>query len=359
MKDRIRVLIIGSGFSAGLHLSGYVRLGGKVEIAGICSKAPEQIKALAEQYGLSGYEAFDDYQQAIDSVDCDLVDICVPNFLHHPVCMKALEKGRHVLCEKPLATNAEHAREMVDTARAKGLHIYYGEDWIFAPAIMRALEIVEEGALGKIAYMRARECHSGSHSPYNQTIAMCGGGAMINLGIHPIGLMMAIKNHKWTSVTAFGTGGKEQNVQHKSLEGEDLSGCFVTFEDGSSALLEANYVTTGGMEDVVDFYGDKGCIHLNLNQEGPIACFSVPGLAYTVEKAEVTTGWSHPAYDEMYTLGYTGEIAHFVECCRKGEPARIGLRGEDGLASLELLACIYQSMREGRKIDNPRGGSAK
>lgn len=354
MKDKIRVLIIGSGFSAGLHLSGYKQAGSAVNIVGICSTQPDQAKALAEKYGLEGCGISEDYEKAIAEIECDLVDICVPNFLHYPVCMKALEKNRDVLCEKPLATTVEHAREMVETANAKKRNIYYAEDWICAPAIMRAREIVEEGALGNIVYMRARECHSGSHSPYAQTIAMCGGGAMMNLGIHPLVLMLAIKNHSWVSVTAFGTGGKEKNVMHKALEGEDLAGCHVVFEDGSSALIEANYITTGGMEDVIDFYGDKGCLHLNLNQEGPISCYSVPGLRYTVEKAEVTTGWSHPAYDEMFTLGYIGEILHFVDCCRKGEPAMVGMRGEDGLEGLELLHCVYQSLSQGRRVENPR-----
>jgi len=353
MKETIRVLIVGSGFSAGLHLSGYRQAGNAVRIVGICSTLPDQAKALAEKFGLAHCQISEDYEKAIAETDCDLVDICVPNYLHYPVCMKALDMNRDVLCEKPMATSVSHAREMVETANKKNKHIYYAEDWVCAPAIKRAREIADEGALGNIVYMRARECHSGSHSPYAQTLAMCGGGAMMHLGIHPLVLMLAMKDHRWTSVTAFGTGGKEKNVLHKALEGEDLAGCHVVFEDGSSALVEANYVTTGGMEDIIDFYGDKGCLHVNLNQEGPISCFSVPGLKYTVEKAEVTTGWSHPAYDEMFTLGYIDEIRHFVDCCRKGEAAMVGMRGEDGLAGLQLLECVYQSLSEGRRVDNP------
>ncbi len=350
---QIKILLIGSGFAAGLHMEGYKRAGG-VEIAAICSTLPDQIKALAAKNSLSGFQTFTDYKEAIQQTDCDLVDVCVPNHLHYEVCMAALEKGRNVICEKPLATTVAHGREMTEKAKAMGRHIYYAEDWLFAPAILRAMEIMEEGALGQICYMRARECHSGSHNPLNLSVALCGGGAMMNLGIHPLGLVMAMKKHDWVELTAMGSGGGAKNHLHKACEGEDLSACFMTFGDGSSALIEANYLATGGMEDCLDFYGDKGCLHINLNHEGPIACFSIPGVQYTIEKAEVTTGWSHPAFDEMYTLGYTGEIAHFVACCREDVDARFGMRGEDGLEYLETLQLIYQSMREGRKVANPR-----
>jgi len=352
--DKARVLLVGSGFAAGLHMEGYIRSGAAAEIVGVCSTLPDQIDALIQKYRLPNVQKFTDYREAIGRVDCDLVDVCVPNFLHYEICMAALGKGRDVICEKPFATTVGHAREMVAKAAAVSRHIYYAEDWLCAPAIVRALQIVEEGALGRICYMRARECHSGSHSPYAQTIAFCGGGAMIHLGIHPLAFVLALKRHDWVELTAFGSSGMERNHIHKSLEGEDLAACFLTFGDGSSALVEANYVTTGGMEDCIDFYGDKGCLHLDLNQQGPISCYSIPGVSYTVEKAEVTTGWSRPSYDEMYTLGYIDEIRHFVECCSLDQDARFGLRGEDGLAAMEALQCIYQSMREGRKITNPK-----
>ena len=73
-----------------------------------------------------------------------------------------------------------------------------------------------------------------------------------------------------------------------------------------------------------------------------------------MEKAELTTGWSRPAVDEKYDLGYVSEIEHFIDCVAAGKPARAGLRGEDGLAAMELVSLIYQSAREGRHIKNPR-----
>ncbi|MDO8685889.1 MAG: Gfo/Idh/MocA family oxidoreductase, partial [Clostridiales bacterium] len=156
----------------------------------------------------------------------------------------------------------------------------------------------------------------------------------------------------WTELIAMTSGGLETNLIHRTMEGEDWSACMIKFEDGTSALLESNYVTTGGMEDVIDIYGEKGCLHIDLTFSSAINCYSMSGLSYTVEKAEITTGWSKPAVDEKFNLGYVGEIRHFMESCMKNEDAKIGLRGIDGLEALKVVNLIYKSAKEGRKIVN-------
>lgn len=353
MAEKVKVLLVGSAFSADLHMDGYIRCQNLAEIVAICDKDISRIDSLASRYGLTGFKKYDNYDKAIEEVECDLVDICLPNYLHHDAAVKALRRGRHVIAEKPMATTVEDAIDMVNTAGKAGKKIYYAEDWIFAPAINKALEIIDEGAIGSVKYIRARECHSGSHSPFAQTIKYCGGGSMIHLGIHPIGFILALKKGRWTELVAMTSGGLESNFIHKKMEGEDWSASLMKFDDGSSALLEANYVTLGGMEDVIDFYGTEGCLHVDLTFSSAVSCFSVPGLKYTVEKAEVTTGWSKPAVDEKFNLGYIDEIKHFMECCQKNQDARPGLRGIDGMEAMKVLDLIYKSAREGRKIINP------
>lgn len=349
---KLRVLLVGAAFSADLHSDAYSRILDKVEIAGICDKDLSRVRALAARYGFAGYTEYDDYAKAIEDCDCDIVDICMPNFLHRDVALLALEHRHDVICEKPLATTVEDAKEMVDTAKRLGKHIYYAEDWLFAPAFLRAQEIVASGKLGKPLYIRARECHSGSHSPFAQLIKYCGGGCMVHLGVHPVGFMLALKNNAWQDIVAMTSGGGEKNLVHGQMEGEDWAGAFLRFRDGTYATLEANYVTVGGMEDVLDIYCEKGCVHVDLSHAGPVRAFSIPGLDYTIEKAEITTGWSTPAIDEKYSLGYCGEINHFVDCALRGEDAKVGLRGVDGLETLKVINLIYKSAREGIRIEN-------
>lgn len=350
--EKLRVLLIGAAFSADLHSDGYSRILDKVQIVGICDKALDRVEALAKRYGFTGYTAYDDYEKAIAECECDLVDICMPNFLHHDVAICAMEHGHSIICEKPLATTVEDALDMVETADKLGLHIYYAEDWLFAPAFRKALTIMESGQLGKPLYIRARECHSGSHSPFAQSIKFCGGGCMVHLGIHPVGFMLSLKNNRWSELMAMTSGGGESNLVHKTMEGEDFAGAFLKFDDGTYATLEANYTTIGGMEDVLDIYCEQGCIHVDLSFSGPVRVFSIPGLDYTVEKAEVTTGWSTPAIDEKYSLGYCGEIEHFVDSALNNIDAKVGLRGKDGYEALKVINLIYRSAKEGIRITN-------
>ena len=349
---KLKVLLVGAAFSADLHSDGYSRILDKVDIVGICDKNTDAIKTLADRYGFTGYEVYDNYDDAIAKCDCDLVDICMPNFLHHDVAIKAMNAGRDIICEKPLATTVEDAKDMVDTAARLGKHIYYAEDWLFAPAFRKAISLIESGQLGKVLYVRARECHSGSHSPFAQTIKYCGGGCMVHLGVHPVTFMLAMKDNKWSELSAMTSGGGEKNLVHQKMEGEDWAGAFMRFADGTYATLEANYITTGGMEDILDVYCEKGTIHVDLSFSGPVKVFSIPGLDYTIEKAEVTTGWSNVAVDEKYTLGYCGEINHFVDSALEGKDAQVGLRGVDGYETLRVINLIYKAANEGVNIKN-------
>lgn len=350
----VRVIMVGAAFSADLHMEGYAKIKDKAKIVAIVDKNLDKVKELADRYGITDYKAYDNYDNAIKEVDCDLVDICMPNFLHMDVALKALEMNRNIIVEKPLATTVEDGERIIETAKEKGCFVYYAEDWLFAPGLSKALEIVDSGQLGRTLYIRARECHSGSHSPFAQTIKYCGGGAMVHLGIHPICFLLALKNNEWTELVAMTSGGLSNNLVHKNMEGEDWSTAIIRFKDGTSATLEANYVTVGGMEDVIDIYCETGCLHVDLTFSSPIKCFSIDGLDYTVEKAEVTTGWSRPAVDEKYNLGYTREIEHFVDCCKSGIDAKVGLRGIDGLEALRVANLIYKSAREGIKIVNDK-----
>ena len=104
--SKLRVLLVGAAFSADLHSDGYSRILDKVQIVGICDKDLSRIEALANRYGFTGYTAYDNYDDAIAQCDCDLVDICMPNFLHHDVAIKAMNAFEQCT----VATIAHHNR---------------------------------------------------------------------------------------------------------------------------------------------------------------------------------------------------------------------------------------------------------
>lgn len=344
--EKVRIGIVGSKFAASLHVDAYKR-NLHAQVMAVSSLDPD-LPNFCKKNNIPSF--YDDYHKMLEKEEIDLVDVCVPNFLHKEVAVAGAESGRDVISEKPLATTLEDADAILEACAKNNVTLMYAEDWVFAPALRRAKAICDEGGIGDILYLKAKETHSGSHSPFAQKIKFCGGGAMIHLGIHPIGFVRWFKGKEVVEVVGKTSGGGEQNLKHRSMEGEDWAAGILTFEDGTFALVEGNYMTMGGLDDIVEIYGTKGVIKINLSQGSPVSVYSSDGYSYAIEKTETTKGWTRPAVDEEWSLGYPDEISHFVDCVRSNKGPMWGVRGEDGRAALEITLAIYESARTGRLV---------
>lgn len=344
--EKVRVGIVGSKFAATLHIQAYNR-NPYAQIAALASTA-QDLPDFCKKYIIPSF--YNDYHRMLEEADLDLIDVCVPNYLHKEVAVAALEAGKHVITEKPIATNLKDADAMLEACAKSNMKLMYAEDWIFAPALQKAKAICDEGAIGDILYLKAKETHSGSHSKYAQTIEFCGGGAMIHLGIHPVGFVRYLKGMEVVEVIGKTSDGGKDNLKHLSLEGEDWAAGILTFEDGTFALVEGNYITMGGLDDIVEIYGTTGVMKVNLSQGSPISVYSSDGYSYAIEKADTTKGWTRPAVDEELSLGYLDEISHFIDCVRTNQEPMWGVRGQDGKAALEIVIAIYESAKVGRAV---------
>jgi len=345
--EKVRVAIVGSEFAAGLHARALER-NPHAEIIAACSIDEESLKRFVATHEIP--HKYDDYNEMFAREDVDLVSVCAPNFLHKEIGVAALQAGKHVICEKPLATTLEDAVALVEASRKAGKLLMYAEDWLNAPAILRVREIIEEGGIGEILYVKAKECHNGSHSIYAQTREYCGGGAMIHLGIHPMAFVRWLAESEIAEVTGMTTGGGDENFFHKNYGGEDWSAALVKMENGVRGFVEGNYITHGGMDDAIEIYGTQGVIKVDLTFGSPLRVYSQPGYSYAVEKAETTKGWTRPAVDEEANLGYVSEMAHFIDCVRSGRQPSFGTRAEDGAAVLQATLAVYESARTGKTV---------
>ncbi len=345
MKE-LNIGVVGAKFAGDFHVKTWKRITGAriVAVADIDNAAR---KEFIEQHGIpKGYE---DYRKLIEDPEVEVVDICVPNFLHAEIAIAALEGGKHVISEKPMATRLEDAEKIVETQIKTGRKYFYAEDWIFAPALRRAEGILKEGGIGKPLYSRGKESHGGSHSPFAQKLKFCGGGSMIHLGVHPTGFFYHLFGMP-VSVTGSCSGGGNRNLNHPEFEGEDWALGILTYQDETRVVVEGNYVTRGGMDDTVEIYGSEGLIKVDLTFGNPLSVFSAKGYSYAVEKADFTMGWTRPAVDEHLSLGYKDELEHFLRCITEGVEQEKGTRAEDGYDILRIIDAIYRSNREGKRI---------
>jgi predicted dehydrogenase len=337
--NKLKVGIVGSQFAAMLHAESYKRCS-DVIIHSVT--AIDNLDKFAAEYSISN--KYEDYRQMFEKEDLDIVSVCIPNFLHREIVVAAAEAGiKAIVCEKPFATFISDGKEMIDTCEKNKVKLMYAEDWIFAPALVRAKEICREGGIGEILYVKAKETHNGSHSMYAQKKEYCGGGSMIHLGIHPVGFLPWLLDQNIKEVVAMKTAGEDKNLLHKNYTGEDWAAAMVLMDGGTRAFVEGNYITCGGMDDKIEIYGTEGNIHVDLTKGSPLSVYSRQGYGYAIEKADFTHGWTKPAVDEFMSLGYVGEIAHFVECVKQGIKSQPGTGGEDGLKALVTIMAIYES----------------
>jgi len=348
--DKVRIGIIGSKFAAEFHCDSY-RRNPHAEVAAVAARDRKTLEKFAARWDIP--DIHQDYREMLDRKDIDLVSICAPNYLHHEMTVAASEAGKHVVCEKPLATTVEDARHMVEVCRNNGTKLMYAEDWCFTPALNRAEEIIKEGAIGKVLYVKAKEVHNGSHSPFAKNKETCGGGCLIHLAIHPLGYLLYLLGkgkNPVVEVTGKMTGGGDENFVHKDFGGEDFSMGMMRFKQGEFAFIEGNYITRGGMDDKVEIYGETGVLKVDLTFSSPIRCFSLDGISYAIEKADHTKGWTRPAVDEFYNLGYVTELAYFVDCVRLDKEPFYGVDGEAGRACVELVSAFYESHAADRTV---------
>jgi len=343
--EKVRIGMVGSKFAADFHADSHSR-NPKAEIVAVA--AIDNLEEYSKKWGVK--DTLTDFKELCRRDDVDLIDVCVPNFLHHDVVLEAAANKKHIICEKPLATSVEDAREMVDFCKKQGVKMMYAEDWVFAPALCRAIELIKEGAIGRMIWVKAKEVHNGSHSPFAQQKKYCGGGSLMHLAVHPIGFVRYLFGEKVVEVNGWVTGGEQENYYHKTYTGEDWGACMLKFESGRHAFCEGNYITVGGMDDKVEIYGEEGRLNVDLTFSSPIRAYSRPGFEYAIEKTDTTKHWTWPAVDEFANLGYVEQLRYFVDCVVKDEEPKFGIRGEDGLACVEIVKAAYESAETGKTV---------
>jgi predicted dehydrogenase len=147
MKKRVRAAILGTGFIGRVHLEAMCRLG-FIEVCALATADLDQANRLAQEYGVERVET--DYRRILDDPSIEVVHICTPTALHGRMVKDALNAGKHVLSEKPLATSAADARELVELAKSKGVRNCTNHNLRYYPLVQHMRRLREEGELGEI-----------------------------------------------------------------------------------------------------------------------------------------------------------------------------------------------------------------
>jgi predicted dehydrogenase len=332
VNDRaLRIAMIGAGFISRYHLQGLLDAG--AEIASIYSLTRESAAARGAEYGVSG--ATDDLDAILHDPAIDAVVIATPDFLHMEHAIRALEAGKPVLLQKPMARSTAECRAILAAAARTGTPLYVSFMHRYFEEIEQIRRMLAEGALGDVYFVRQRNATPGADwASWFYSKEHVGGGVMLQLGTHGIDLLRhvfgEIRRVRATTTLVV----RERTLADGTVvkpDAEDLAVATYEFENGLHASHECAYAEVAGTDRFrMEIYGTRGTAWLR-TERGRLA-------VYAPEYTGVD-GWHVPPI----TTERVGERQHrhFLDMLR-GTAAPDG-SAVDGLMSVAVVEAVYRA----------------
>ena len=346
MSDTIRVGFIGAGGIAGTHITWLKPLKG-VEVVALADPRDGACEQQIKTHGLDGAKAFKDYKALLKMSDIDAVSVCTPNWMHKQPTIAALNAGKHVIVEKPMAMKARDAQAMCDAASAAGKVLTIGFQHRFSPGAQFVRRAVANGELGDVLYARAhalRRRGIPSWGVFGQK-KLQGGGPLIDIGVHIIEMTHYVMG-KPKPVAASSScytylGNKKPNAtaawgdwDYKTYDVEDLAAGFVRFDNGATLSIEASFAA-----------------HIE-NDAFTTTLMGTKAGAAIDSGARLFTDYCGKMVNVQPTVfekneAFALKMRYWIEAIRGGENQA---PGEDGLAVQKILDALYLSAERGREV---------
>jgi len=340
--------LIGMFYTQTLHAN---RSRDKVHV--LYSRSEQKAKEASAAWGVGKWTTSMD--EAINDPQTDVVVIGLPNALHKEAVSKAAKAGKAVLCTKPLATNAEDALEMLQAVERAGVFHGYLEDLNYTPKMLKTIDSVGKGAIGKVLWTRSRETHPGPHSAWFWDKGSSGGGAIVDMGCHCIEISRALvgKDVRPLEVVCWA------DTQVHPVDVEDSAIGLIRYESGAVGQFETSWCFRGGMDLRDEVSGTEGTVWLNHWLRTGFEMFTNVGQqGYVAEKAEGDKGWLFPVGDEVAELGYVHMFTDMLDALDQGRQPMETFY--DGYVVNAIMDACYRSVASKRwepvELELWRGG---
>ncbi|OAS15264.1 Gfo/Idh/MocA family protein [Paenibacillus oryzisoli] len=253
MSRKYRIGIIGcGGIANGKHLPSLSKLS-NVELVAFCDIIQESAATAAAKYGIEGALVCEDYKEVLQDATIDIVHVLTPNISHAEISIAALEAGKHVMCEKPMAKTAEDAKRMVETAKRTGKKLTIGYNNRFRPDSQHLKNVCEDGELGHIYFAKAHAIRRRAVPTWGVFLdeEKQGGGPLIDIGTHALDLTLwMMDNYKPKVVlgTSYHQLSQKENAANawgpwdpSKFTVEDSAFGMIVMENGATIILESSW----------------------------------------------------------------------------------------------------------------------
>ena len=337
----IRVGIIGCGrIAQERHLPEYEE-NTDAQIVGVYDLNQDRAREIAKKYGAKAYAS---YEELLDDAQIDAVSVCSSNNTHAEISIAALNAGKHVLCEKPMAVTYEECEAMTKAAKANGKYLMIGQNQRLTKAHIRAKQMIEEGMIGRVITFRTTFGHGGpetwSIDPGKATwffdrkkAAM---GAMADLGIHKTDLIQFLLSQTVTETTARLMTLDKRDASGNLAGVDDNAICIYKMSGGAVGTMTASWTYYGAEDNSTVLYGTEGILRIYDDPDHAIVLVSKDGkrTEYDVESIQTNDNQTK-----------SGVIDLFVDSIkRKVKPA---ISGESVLSAMRAVFASIESSEKG------------
>ena len=335
-ENKVRVGLVGAGGIAYVHEAGYEEIGDRALIVAVCDINEEVARDRAISHEAAVYT---DYRELVTNPDIDMVDITVPHQWHYPIALAALEQGKHVLVEKPMALTSEQALHLIKTAQAAGVKLTVAENTHFVAAYREVERLLQAGTLGEIRFVRTyiagsevariRSQTSWVGSPENQ-------GVLLDSGVHSFYLL------KWLFGGVRDIAAIAYKIMPESLVDDNTIATGhlangAVFETTQSCIVEAPWT------ERLEVHGSKGSLIVDHLANPTLVHFRG---ANDAEGTPVTAVPYEPLAWKY--LSMLAEVQDFVEAIIEDRPPLIDPLY--GYHAVKVAEAAYRSISEGNLI---------
>ena len=379
----------GAGRATELHMNALRRFSGvPVCLRHIIARRFEQVEAAQKRFGFEKASlSFDDL---LNDEEIDVIDICTPPYMHEEMIIKAIQAGKHVICEKPLSgyfgkpgdptpigtkvskvvmyeellRSLERVRTILAGSDRKFM---YAENFVYAPAVRKAAEIIREKK-SRILCAKGEESLKGSSSPVAGEWDKTGGGTFIRTGAHPLSAILWLKHidglahgEKIEVETVFGDMGQitprltpyeHRHIAAAPNDVEDYGNVILTFTDGTKASVLATDTLLGGSRNYVELYCNDAVINCKLTMSDMMDTYFLDedrlDSVYISEMLPSKTGWNHPFLEDEIIRGYTDEMRDFMEAIYYDREPQSGF--DLAYDTIRIIYAAYKSAELGHAV---------
>ena len=341
----LRIGIIGCGKIAQVrHIPEYAA-NSNCELAGFYDLALSRAEEMAQKYGGKAYTSA---EELLADPSIDAVSVCVANFAHCEMTVKALESGKHVLCEKPMAISQEECLQMVAAAEKSGKRLLIGQNQRLTKAHQMAKQMIQDGVLGKVITFRTTFGHGGPETwgivPgkdtwfFDKKRAVM--GAMADLGIHKTDLIRYLLGEDVVRTTAHLCTLDKRGVDDELISVDDNAICIYEMEGGTVGTMTVSWTYYGAEDNSTILYGQKGILRIYDDPNHTMVLITADGETKYYDVETIQTNDNQTA---------SGVIDEFVDAVLENRASVLDAAGV--LNSMQAVFASIESGNQGHPVD--------